>query len=86
MESDPQADGPRPGQVGQRPVGEVLGRFLGGQVQVGEDDDPRDRMLENLGAPAGVRPAWKRSRKSKPSRVNIRMRRGKKRREQRNVW
>ncbi len=37
-------------------MGEVLGRLFGGQVEVGEDDDPGDRMLEDLSSPAGVGP------------------------------
>ena len=54
VECDPEADRPGPGQVGQGLVGEVLGGFLGGEVEVGEDDDARDRMLQDLGTPARV--------------------------------
>ena len=56
VQGDPEPDRPRPRQVGKDLVGEVLGGLLGGQVEVGEDDDPGDGMLEDLGAPAGMRP------------------------------
>ena len=54
VQGDPEPDGPRPRQVGQGLVGEVLGGLLGGEVEVGEDDDAGDRVLEDLGTPAGV--------------------------------
>ncbi len=42
------------GEVVERGVGEVGRGFIGGEVQVGEDDDAGGRMLQDLRAPAGV--------------------------------
>ena len=56
MERNPESDRSRPGQIRQDVVREVVGRLLGREVEIGEDDDPGDRMLEDLGAPAGVGP------------------------------
>ena len=59
--------------------------LLGGEVEVGEDDDAGRRMLEDWAPQPAWAPAWKRSRSSKPSAVNMPMTRGKNRREQRKV-
>ena len=54
MQADPEPDGVGPGQVGERLMGEVDVRLVGGQVQVGEDDDAGRGVLQDLRAPAGV--------------------------------
>ena len=38
---------------------EVLGGFVGGQVQIGENDDSGDGMLQDLRPPAGMGPGVK---------------------------
>ena len=52
VEGDPEPDGPRPGQVREHLVGEIVLGLLRGEVEIGEDDDARDRMLQDLGPPA----------------------------------
>ena len=56
VERDPEPDRPRPGQVGKGLVAEVMFGLLGGEVEVGEDHDAGRRVLEHLGAPAGMGP------------------------------
>ncbi len=51
MEADPEADGAEPGCRKQGDVGKIDLGFIGSEVYVGKDDDPGDRVFEDLCAP-----------------------------------
>ena len=57
VQADPEADGVRAGagRAGRWWAKSSVG-LLGGEVEVGEDDDAGRRVLEDLGPPAGVLP------------------------------
>ena len=54
VQADPEADGVGPVQVGQYLMREVVRGLVGGEVEVGKDDDPGLRLLQDLRTPAGV--------------------------------
>ena len=54
VEADPEADGVGTREVWKGLSGEILRGFIGGEVEVGEDDDAGGGVFEDLRAPAGL--------------------------------